>query len=158
MGVDLSNLTSIALALWVGGLSLFSLVVTPVSFRRLPKEEAGRFVGLLFPAVDRWAVVWGTIATLSLLVTFLNRHFAPRSLALEIPVGIMLLLSLHSAYILHPQIQELRRKMALPEFQGTAHLEKLRFAFSHLHRRSVQLHTVMLVLGWFSLGLLPRFL
>ena len=154
----MSNVVTISLALWVGGLSLFALVVTPVSFRRLPKEEAGRYVGILFPAVDRWAVIWGTVALGSLLLVFLNRHFAPRSLVMEIPMGVMFLLSLHSAYILHPQIQDLKRRMALPEYQGTAHLDKLRFSFGRLHRRSVQLHGLLLVLGWFSLGVLPRFL
>ena len=154
----MSNVISISLALWVGGLSLFSFVVIPVSFRRLPKEEAGRFVGLLFPAVYRWAVIWGTVTVISLFPVFLRRHFAARSLAIEIPIGVMLLLCLHSAYILQPQIQDLRRRMALPEFQGTAHLDKLRFSFGRLHRRSVQLYGLILVLGWFSLGLLPRFL
>lgn len=149
---------SVGLGLWTGGLTLFFLVVTPASFRQLPKEEAGRWVGSLLPAVDRWSVVWGTVTCGSLFWVFLNRHFEPRSLALELPVLAMFLLTLHGAYVLHPQIQDLRRKIALPEYQGTARLEKFQFGFRHLHRNSVRLQMLNLVLGWYGLGVLPRIL
>jgi len=153
-----SNCASIALGLWVGGLSLFLGVVTPVSFRRFGKEEGGQYVSALFPAVDRWEMVWGGVACGVLYLIFFNRHFLLRSLVLELPVAVMYLLTLHAGLVLHPQISNLRRWIADPKFAGTAHLEKLRYCFARLHKRSVQLHAVILFLGWFSLGLLPRLL
>ena len=151
-----SNCASIALGLWVGGLSLFLGVVTPVSFRRFGKEEGGQYVSALFPAVDRWGMLWGGVACGALYAVFLNRHFVPLSLMLEIPVAVMYLLTLHAGWVLHPQITDLRRRIADPKYAGTAHLEKLRYNFARLHKRSVQLHGAIIFLGWFSLGLLPR--
>ena len=148
----------ISLSLWVGGLSLFVGVVIPTSFRTFKKEEAGRFLEPLFPAVDRWALIWGTVAAGCLSLIFLRRHLEIRSLVIEIPVILMFLLTLHVTLVLHPQIWEVKRKLGLREFQGTAHGQTLQFAFNRLHRASVQLHLAILALGLLSLGLAPRFL
>jgi len=133
---------AISLALWVGGLGLFIC----------------RFLDAIFPGVDRWGLVWGTAAMGALILLFLNRHFALRSLVLEVPVAVMYLVTLHLTLVLHPEIYELKRKLSLPEFQGTAHRQTIQFAFNRLHRLSVQLHGIILVLGLLSLGLTPRFL
>lgn len=148
----------IGLSVWVGGLILLSGVVTPAAFRSLKREEASRFLEVLFPAVDRWACVWAWITVGALAVLFWKRHFEPASLVLEIPVGIMFLLTHHLAYVLHPQIREVKRKINLPEFQGTQHQETMRFAFEGMHRNSVRLHLAILILGFFALALVPRFL
>jgi hypothetical protein len=133
-------------------------VVTPTIFRSFQKPEAGRFLEVLFPAVDRWTFVWAGVTVGTLAALFLNRHFAPRSLVIEIPIGTMFLLNLHSVVILHPQIRELKRKINLPQYQGTAHQRTMQNAFERLHLRSVQLHGLLLFLGLFTLGLAPRFL
>ena len=149
---------SVGLALWVGGLCLFMAVVIPTAFRSFGKEEAGRFLEVLFPAVDRWCLVWGVVAVGALALLFLKRHFALRSLALEIPVGLMFVLTLYIGLVLHPEIHELKRKINLPEFQSSVHQQTMKFAFDRLHRVSVRLHGAILTLGLLSLGLTPRFL
>ena len=80
------------------------------------------------------------------------------SLAFMILVSLILVLTLYLIVIRHPQIQELKRKMDLPEFQGTAHRQTIVFSFKRLHQRSVRLRAVLLVLGLVSLGLVPSFL
>ncbi len=40
----------IALSLWVGGMSLFTFILTPVIFRSYPRDAAGEVVGKLFPS------------------------------------------------------------------------------------------------------------
>ena len=154
----LKSCAAIALSLWVGGLTLFVGVVTPVSFRSLGREEAGRTVGFLFPAVDRWACVWSVAAVISLAGFYWGRHFQPRSLVLEIPVAVMAALTVHLVWILNPQIAEQRQLLDQPEFQGTVHAEKFRFGFNRLHRLSVRVHAVILFLGWLALALVPSFL
>lgn len=148
----------LSLSLWVGGLTLFVSVVIPAAFRSLSKEEAGRVIGFLFPPVERWSSLWALAASGTLLLLFHGRHFEPRSLVLELPVTLASLLILYSAWILQPEIREARERMQQPEFQGTAHLEKLRFSFNRLHYFSVRLHGVILFLGWFALCLTARFL
>ena len=146
---------SLALALWVGGLAFFMLVVAPVSFRTLGKEEAGRILGFLFPVLDRWGLACGAAACMALYGVFLRRHFEPRSLLLEVPVAMMFLLTLHVAVILHPQIRDIRDRVARPEYEGTARQGRLQFVFRNLHRRSVQIHMGILALGLFSVGVFP---
>ncbi len=136
-----SNCASIALGLWVGGLSF--------GYWRGDTSSS---------PMDRWGMFWGGVSCGALYLIFFNRHFLLRSLALELPVAVMYLLTLHAGLVLHPQITDLRRWIADSKFAGTAHLEKLRICFARLHKRSVQLHAVILFLGWFSLGLLPRLL
>ena len=153
-----SIMTAVALALWVGGLALFMGVVAPVSFRRFSREEACRYLAALFPAVDRWMLVWAGVTLASLYGLFLKQHFALRSLVLELPVAAMAALTYYAGVVLHPQIQDLRRRLALPELQGTAHQAKLEFAFGTLHRASVRVHAVILFLGLFSLACASRLL
>ena len=147
----------LALALWVGGVTLFWLVVAP-ALRRSGREEAGRVVSMLLPAVDRWSQVWGGVTAAALFGLFLHRHFHPRSLALELPVAIMATLTFYASHLLHPEIQDLRQRMTQPEFQGTVHLEKIRFSFNRLHRLSVRVKGLILFLGWLTLALIPSFL
>ncbi|MBI3312534.1 MAG: DUF4149 domain-containing protein [Candidatus Omnitrophica bacterium] len=134
------------------------LAVIPAAFRSLPREEAGRLVGLLFPPVQRWVSVWAAAACGMLFLLFYRRHLEARSLVLEIPLAIAALLTFYSAGIVQPEIQDIRRRMQQPEFQGTAHLEKLRVSFQHRHQLSVRLHGAILFLGWFTLCLAARFL
>lgn len=126
------------LALWVGGLTFF--------------------VGVGRAPVGRWSSVWALAASGTLLLLFRGRHFEPRSLVLELPVALASLLTLYSACILQPEIWEARARMRQPEFQGTTHLEKLRFSFNRLHDFSMRLYGVILFLGWFALCLAARFL
>ena len=80
------------------------------------------------------------------------------SLALMILVGLIFVLTLYLIVSLHPQIRELKRKLSLSEFQGTAHQQTIQFTFNRLHRRSVWMHLLILILGFLSLGFIPRFL
>lgn len=146
------------LSLWIGGLTLFVTVVTPISFRSLPREEAGRYIGLLFPAVDRWSLVWSTAAFFSLWGFYGGRYLHPRSLVLELPVGVMTVLTWYLVGVLHPQVREARQKMLQPELQGTVHRQKFQIAFDRFHRLSVRIHAVILFLGWFVLASIPSFL
>ena len=75
--------------------------------------------------------------------------------AFKILVGLMFFLALHCALVLHPQIREVKRKLALPEFKATAHRETLEFACKNLHKRSVALRRALLILGVAALGLVP---
>ena len=119
---------------------------------------APRTDGKLFPAVDQWTFVWSGVAAASLLGVYAGRHFQPRSLVLEVPVGAMTLLTWYLVLILHPQMRDARQQLQQPEFQGTVHREKFQFAFNRLHRASARVHAVVLFLGWLVLGLAPKFL
>ena len=52
----LSALYRLALSLWVGGIALFTFVVTPVIFRTQGRDAAGKIVGAIFPVYFRFSV------------------------------------------------------------------------------------------------------
>lgn len=145
----------VSVAFWLGGLMFWSFIVLPIAFKSFPKAEAGRFVSVIFPAADYWAVVFAVLTVTGLGGIFLGFYGTTEALMLEIPVGIMFLLTLHTAVVLHPRIQALRRKLQKQEFQETAHLDRIRFDFDRLHHRSVWIQMVIFILGFYVLGALP---
>lgn len=52
----------LAIALWVGGMSVFSFVVTPVIFRTQTREVAGKIVGAMFPFYFRFCLIVAVVA------------------------------------------------------------------------------------------------
>lgn len=79
----------------------------------------------------------------------------PEILILRILVGTTLILVGYRTFVLHPELKELKRKIQLPEFHGTAHQKTIQFAVDRLQRRSVQLRWAIFTGGLLSLGLLP---
>ena len=53
-------------------------------------------------------------------------------------LALLLGLAAYGVGALRPQIRELRRKIALPEFLGTVHLKAMRFSLDRLSRRWAQ--------------------
>ncbi len=54
-------------------------------------------------------------------------------------------MALHFLFVLRPQIRESERKLHLPEFQGTAHQQTIRFAFRKLQRSCVRVRVLALI-------------
>jgi len=49
MKAPLFSVYNLVLALWVGGISIFTFIVTPAIFRSYGRDQAGEIVGKLFP-------------------------------------------------------------------------------------------------------------
>jgi len=58
----------LALAFWVGGVALFTFVLTPILFKTQPRDLAGKIVGVLFPGYFRWGFACGAVALVCLLL------------------------------------------------------------------------------------------
>lgn len=63
-----THLYHLKLAFWVGGVALFTFVLTPILFKALPRDLAGNIVGVLFPGYFRWGAGGGGVALLCLLI------------------------------------------------------------------------------------------
>ncbi len=74
-----------------------------------------------------------------------------------VSLSLSLWMSLHLLFILRPQIREVERKLNLPDFQGTAHQQTIRFAFQKLHRSRVRFQVLILVFGVLGLCLFLNF-
>lgn len=116
----------LAIALWVGGIALFTFVVTPIIFKSQGRDLAGRIVGDIFPAYFRWGLVCGSIALLCLLVTH-GRNFTASLLI----VLAMLLITTFDTFYLEPRLANLKKE--IPSFESTPNDHPLRQQFSRLH-------------------------
>lgn len=132
-----------ALASWVGSILFFSFGVAPVIFRVLGAEAGGRFVRVLFPRYYAWGVVSGAVA----LPAFLGVPLAfpeYKGAWVGVQAGLILaglLIFLYCGNSLTPAINAARDR-------GAEGAER----FDRLHKRSVQLNAVALLLGVVLLG------
>jgi hypothetical protein len=128
----------IALAAWVGSLLFFSFGVAPILFKVLGAEAGGRFVRALFPRYYLWGAIAGAIALPAYLGVplsfpeFRGPHVAVE--ALGIVAGTLIML--YGGNSLAPAISAARD--AGPAGQAR---------FDRLHRRSVRLNALVMVLG-----------
>jgi hypothetical protein len=128
----------IALTAWVGSVLFFSFVVAPVIFRVLGKEVGGRFVRALFPRYYAWGAVSGAVALPAAVAVPLC---FPELRGPWIGVQALVILAgtltmLYAGNSLTPAINAARDEGP----SGQARFERL-------HRRSVWLNGLVLLLG-----------
>jgi hypothetical protein len=128
----------IALTAWVGSLLFFSFGVAPIIFKVLGAEAGGRFVRALFPRYYLWGAIAGAVALPAYLGVplsfpeFRGPHVAVE--ALGIVAGTLIML--YGGNSLVPAINAARDA-------GPAGQDR----FNRLHRRSVRLNALVMVLG-----------
>jgi hypothetical protein len=135
----------IALTAWVGSILFFSFGVAPIIFKVLGADAGGKFVRALFPRYYAWGAISGAIALPAALGVPLSfpefRGPIVGVQAMTILAGTLIML--YAGNSLTPAINAARD--AGPSGQAK---------FERLHRRSVRLNALVLILG---LGLLIAF-
>ena len=116
----------LAVAFWVGGVTIFTFILTPIIFRSYDRDAAGRIVGFLFPAYFRWGLACGLVGLVCLLA-MRGRNFV----AALVIILVMLSLSAFGAFYIEPRAAELKRQ--IPSFVTTPKDHPLRREFSKLH-------------------------
>lgn len=128
----------IAMAAWVGSVLFFSFAVAPIIFRVLGAESGGKFVRALFPRYYTWGAISGAIALPSAVAVPLCypelRGPWVGGQALLIMAGTLLML--YAGNSLTPAINAARD-------EGPTGEER----FHRLHKRSVMLNGLVLLLG-----------
>jgi uncharacterized membrane protein len=132
----------IALTAWLGSILFFSFCVAPLIFKVLGSESGGKFVRALFPRYYAWGAIAGAVALPSFVaVPLCYPEYRGPTVAIQSTVILVCtLLMLYAGNSLTPAINAAR----------DAGLEG-RERFDRLHRRSVRLNALVLILG---LGLL----
>jgi len=134
----------LALSLWVGGISIFTFVITPAIFRSFERDMAGKIVGYLFPGYFAWNTV---LSILALVLLFpvrpaLSRFSVKLSLVL---IVIAVIINVFVAVKLHPDIKKVKRE--IHSFEGPADASPLRKQFGKLHAVSASLNLLLLADG-----------
>lgn len=135
---------TLVLSLWVGGIFLFTFVVTPVIFKSYGKDMAGDIVGKLFPSYFLFSVVISALSLILFLSSFQDRAASGHTLSLFLLVAAVLL-SLYASVRLHPQIKSVKQEIA--SFETVSPEDPLRKKFRSLHAQSAVLNLLMLADG-----------
>ena len=119
----------IAVAFWVGGIAIFTFVLTPTLFRTLTRDQAGSIVGILFPGYFRWGLACGAVALVTLLI-LRDRAFVTKLII----ILAMLAITSVQAFVIEPRAAALKKE--IPSFETTSREHPLRREFSRLHALS----------------------
>jgi len=131
----------LAVACWVGGISLFTFVLTPTIFKSFNRDMAGRIVGVLFPGYFKWGLLCGVIA---LVTIFMSSTVKYKTVAVVI-IAVMLAITTVQACVIEPKAAALKK--AIPSFETTPKEDPLRVQFRRLHGGSVVSNLVVICGG-----------
>lgn len=131
-----------ASAFLLGGMTLFSALVAPLVFMRLPAETAGRFIRALFPWYYLYILMFSGIASLALVLD------PTRPLAL-LGMVVVFALGAYARQVLMPELNRLRDAADQGD-TAAGH------GFAAKHQRSVIINGVQWLLVLLMLGALVR--
>jgi len=132
------------LALWVGGISIFTFLITPIIFRSFGRDTAGEIVGKLFPYYFPYNLILSVLA----LTVFLLFAGTQGKIQHKISIALLtvaLLTNLFVAFKLYPDIKRVKQQMGTFETQSDQ--SPLRNKFRKLHRVSAILNILLLIDG-----------
>lgn len=144
MHFTFGSLYNVTLALWTGGMALFTFIVTPAIFRSFGRDQAGELVGKLFPGYFLYLLV---LSALALLLFFLlgadqsTRSF--RASLFLLVVGVII--NAYVLFSLHPRTVEVKQQVA--SFERAAPDIPARKEFRRLHAVSAMLNLTILLDG-----------
>jgi len=134
----------VGLSLWVGGMVILGAVVAPTVFNTIkPVEMAGDAMSLVFHRFNgEWVFVCIGLVVLGFIGKWLTAR--PQGMRMKIEAALVTVLVLSGLYIgaiLGPSMQALRQVTLTDRSNGMAVAE-----FDHMHKRSVQLFSVNILL------------
>jgi len=135
-------LLRLSLAFWVGGVAIFTFILTPIIFSNENRDVAGRIVGYLFPGYFRWGLACGAVALVCLL---LQRNVTRHFIAGVALLAVMLAATSFQAFYIEPKAAALKKD--IPSFQTTPKDHPLRREFSRLHAISATCNLVVFGAG-----------
>lgn len=144
MRMFLDLLYSLALAFWVGGISIFTFIITPIIFKSHGRDMAGTIVGHIFPYYFIYILTLSGAALFLFLLTSAQYGRAISLVSVALLATAVVISILHIAYFL-PSIEEL--KTAIGSFEHTPRDHPLRVQFGKLHAFSSVLNLFMLLEG-----------
>ncbi len=144
---------ALILALWLGGMIFFAVIVAPSAFQALPSRHlAGEVVGL---TLQRFNGISSILLLLFILTMILSPLYlkAKSSVWQKVLLGLAMLAlmaTLYSRFSLDRRLHALRTQVEIVDSLPGNH--PLRHEFDHLHRRSVNLFGLNIGIGLLLLG------
>jgi uncharacterized membrane protein len=144
MKVSWFSLYTLILALWVGGIAIFTFVVTPAIFRSYGRDMAGEIVGRLFPGYFLYNLVLTAAALVLFFLLAADRSAFPYRLSLFL-LSAALIINVFIVFKLHPEAVKV--KQAVSSFERESPDSPARKKFRRLHGVSAALNLILLADG-----------
>lgn len=135
---------NLVLALWTGGIAIFTFIVTPAIFRSYGRDMAGEIVGKLFPGYFMYNLVLALAALALFFLVAEDRSRTACRLSLLL-IASALIINLFVAFKLHPDT--IRAKQAIASFERVSPDAPERKRFAKLHAVSAVLNLALLAEG-----------
>lgn len=134
---------NIILSLWIGGITLFTFIITPAVFRSFDRGMAGQIVGKLFPGYFLFLLVLSLAALAVYLIPWKSaKHWFTASVILLV---LALAVNIFVYFRLHPEIEKVKK--AVTSFETMPINAPPRAKFRKLHAKSAVLNLFLLADG-----------
>ncbi|HYA86698.1 MAG TPA: DUF4149 domain-containing protein [Nitrospirota bacterium] len=152
MKISWFSLYKVVLALWVGGMSIFTFLIAPVIFKSYGKDMASDIVGHIFPRYFLYDLILAAAAlALFFLLSIERKAFASRlSLVL---LAAALIVNVFIVFKLYPDA--VQAKQEVTSFERESPDSPARRKFTRLHALSASLNLFLLVDGIMLLMAVP---
>jgi hypothetical protein len=135
---------SFLLALWTGGMFIFTFLVTPVIFKSYGRDTAGEIVGKLFPYYFPYNLVLSVLALIIFLL-FIGTRGKPQNKITIILLTAAVVINIFIAFKLYPDITSVKQQISTFETQTDA--SPARDQFRKMHGMSAILNILLLLDG-----------
>ncbi len=137
-------LYNLILALWVGGITIFTFIITPVIFKSFGRDLAGDIVGKLFPGYFLYTLILSALAFIVFFTVAGDQSKLSARLSFILLV-IALVINSYVAFKLHPDT--VRVKQQITSFERESPDMQARKQFARLHAISASLNLLLLADG-----------
>ncbi len=144
MNLSLLSLYTLILALWAGGLVLFTFIVTPAVFRSFDRDTAGGIVGHLFPGYFYYNLVLAAAALVLFFLVSGDRTAMVHRLSLSL-LAAALVVNVFIVFKIHPEAMRIKQEVS--SFEREAPDSPARKKFRRLHGVSAALNLFLITDG-----------
>ena len=132
------------LALWVGGIALFTFIVTPIIFNSYSRDMAGEIVGRMFPGYFLYNLILSLLAFMLFLIPWSGIVRKGFRLSLFCIV-IAIVVNIFVCFKLYPEINAIKKE--IHSFDTVSIDDPLRIKFRRLHGISAILNLLLFADG-----------
>jgi hypothetical protein len=132
------------LTLWVGGIFIFTFLVTPIIFQSFGRNTAGEIIGKLFPYYFPYNLIISILALVVFLL-FIGIRGKAENKIMIILLAAAVLINLFITFKLYPDIRSVKQQIA--SFEIKTDESPMRNQFGKMHRTSAILNILLLIDG-----------
>jgi hypothetical protein len=138
------SLYNLILALWVGGMSIFSFLVAPAIFRSFARDTASAMVDRLFPGYFLYVLILSVLAFIVFFMVAGDQYKPASRLSFALLLA-ALIMNAYIAFKLHPDTLKIKRQIT--SFERESPDSPARKQFARLHGLAASLNLLVLADG-----------